>query len=84
MAEEHTPRPRRVIDSPSFWAMVLMMPAVYLIVGAMVGLYGHLALSAEVTASIITGIVTLIVGGACGYYWGSATSANRPQPADRA
>lgn len=75
---------RRVWDSPSFWALLLLLPLVYLIVGAMVGLYGSLALSAEVTASIITGIVTLVIGGAAGYYWGSATSANRPQPVDRA
>lgn len=67
--------------SPSFLAALLLTPIVYMIVGAMVGLYGTLRLSPEVTASIITGIVTLIIGGASGYYWGSATTANKPAPA---
>ena len=64
--------------SPSFLATILMLPLVYLLVGAIVGLWGHLELSPEVTASIITGIVTLIIGGASGYYWGSTTKSNQP------
>jgi len=71
----------RVWHSPSFWAMCLLLPLVYMIVGAMTGLWGTLKLTPEVTASIITGIVTLIIGGAGGYYFGSATSANKPAPA---
>ena len=69
-----------VWQSPSFLAMCLLLPLVYILVGAIVGLWGKLALSSEVTASIITGIVTLIVGGATGYYWGSTTKANTPPP----
>ncbi len=54
------------------------MPLVYFIMGAVIGLYGKMALSAEVTASIITGIITLIVGGVAGYYFGSTTGKNTP------
>lgn len=64
--------------SPSFIVTCLLVPLVYFIMGAVVGLYGKLNLSAEVTASIITGIVTLIIGGAAGYYYGSTTGKNTP------
>jgi muramidase (phage lysozyme) len=67
-----------VWESPSFWALCLMLPIVYLIVGAVIGLWGKMTLSGEVTASIITGIVTLVIGGASGFYWGSTTSRNKP------
>jgi hypothetical protein len=70
----------RVWRSPSFVAMCLMLPLVYLVMGAVIGLYGTLSLSAEVTASIITGLVTLIIGGAAGYYFGSTTRVNTPAP----
>jgi hypothetical protein len=60
--------------------MCLLLPLVYMVMGAVIGLYGKLGLSAEVTASIITGIVTLVVGGAAGYYFGSTTKVNTPAP----
>ncbi len=69
----------RFWQSPSFVALCLMLPLVYLIMGAVIGLYGKLELSAEVTASIITGIVTLIIGAGTGYYFGSTTSRNKPE-----
>lgn len=64
--------------SPSFVVTCLLVPLVYFIMGAVIGLYGKMALSAEVTASIITGIITLIVGGVAGYYFGSTTGKNTP------
>jgi putative chitinase len=66
-------------QSPSFVALCLFLPLVYLVMGAVIGLYGTLQLSAEVTASIITGIVTLIIGAGTGYYFGSTTSRNKPE-----
>ena len=70
-----------VWDSPSFWASVMLLPLVYFVMGGVVGVWGKLTLNAEVTASIITGIVTLIVGGMSGFYFGSTTSRNKPQVA---
>lgn len=64
--------------SPSFMALMLMLPLVYMMAGAVVGLWGTLNLSAEVTASLITGIVTLVIGSAAGFYWGSTTTKNKP------
>lgn len=64
--------------SPSFLAMCLLLPLVYLVVGAVVGLFGKLTLNAEVSASILTGVVTLICGSATGFYFGSTTTRNKP------
>lgn len=73
----------RFWQSPSFVALCLMLPLVYMIMGSVIGLYGNLQLSAEVTASIITGIVTLIIGAGTGYYFGSTTSRNKPEGVPR-
>jgi putative chitinase len=62
--------------SPSFWAFALMLPLAYLIVGSVVGLWGS-AWPGDVRAAIATAVVSLIVGGAAGYYWGATTSRNR-------
>jgi len=68
-----------VWDSPSFWAMCLCLPLIYFVMGAVIGVWGKMTLSGEVTASIITGVITLVVGGISGYFWGSTTSRNKPQ-----
>lgn len=62
--------------SPSFWFMVLCMPVVYAVVGSVVGLWGQ-DWPADVRAAIATAVVSLIVGGGAGYYWGQTTSRNR-------
>jgi muramidase (phage lysozyme) len=67
-----------VWDSPSFWAMCLMLPLVYFVMGGVVGVWGKLVLSGEVTASIITGAITLVLGGIAGFYFGSTTTRNKP------
>lgn len=70
----------RVWDSPSFLAFVVLSPLVYMIVGSVVGLWGK-EWPPEVRAAIATAVVSLVVGGAAGYYWGSTTSRNRmPSP----
>jgi len=67
-----------VWDSPSFWAMCLCLPLIYFVMGGVLGVWGKMSLNGEVTASIITGVITLVVGGISGYFWGSTTSRNKP------
>lgn len=64
-------------QSPSFWALLLLLPLAYMVVGSLIGVWGTAQWSDDVRASIATGIITLIVGGAAGYYWGATTSRNR-------
>ena len=68
-----------VWDSPSFWAMMALVPLIYWIFGGVLGIYGTMKLDPAVTASIITGAVTLVLGSVAGYYFGSTTTKNRPQ-----
>ena len=65
------------LRSPSFWMLVLSLPLVYIIVGSVVGLWGHTGWSDDVRASLATAVVSLIVGGSAGYFWGQTTSRNR-------
>lgn len=65
-----------MLHSPSFWVTVLLIPLVYLVVGSVVGLWGE-TWPSDVRAAIATAVVSLIVGGAAGYYWGQTTSRNR-------
>jgi lysozyme len=69
------------LRSPSFWMLVLTLPLVYIIVGSIAGLWGYGEWSTDVRASLATAVVSLIVGGASGYFWGQTTSRNRtPAP----
>jgi hypothetical protein len=65
------------LRSPSFWMLVLSLPLVYIIVGSIAGLWGHTGWSDDVRASLATAVVSLIVGGSAGYFWGQTTSRNR-------
>lgn len=65
-----------ILHSPSFWFTLAVVPLLYLIVGSVVGLWGK-EWPAEVRSAIATAVVSLIAGGAAGYYWGTATSRNR-------
>jgi putative chitinase len=65
------------LRSPSFWMLLLSLPLVYIIVGSIAGLWGHSEWSPDVRASLATAVVSLIVGGAAGYFWGQTTSRNR-------
>jgi len=62
--------------SPSFVVAVGLLPLVYMIVGAVVGLFGA-PFSDDVRSAIANGIVGLILGGLIGYYYGQTTSRNR-------
>src|SRR5690606_12312564 len=67
----------RAWHSPSFFALLLLMPLVYMLVGSIAGLWGYGQWSDDVRAAIATAVVSLIVGGASGYYWGATTTRNK-------
>ena len=67
---------RRLWHSPAFWALLALLPLAYLIVGSIVGLWGGVEWPSDVRAAIATAVISLIVGGAAGYYWGGTTTAN--------
>ena len=68
-----------MLRSPSFWITLALLPLVYMVVGSVVGLWGG-EWPSDVRAAIATAVVSLIVGGAAGYYWGQTTSRNRTEP----
>lgn len=65
------------LRSPSFWALLLLLPLVYLIVLSIIGVLGPVQWSDDVRSALAGTIVGTIVGGAVGYYWGQTTSRNR-------
>lgn len=65
-----------MLHSPSFWVTLALLPLVYMVVGSVVGLWGG-EWPSDVRAAIATAVVSLVVGGAAGYYWGQTTSRNR-------
>jgi muramidase (phage lysozyme) len=64
------------LKSPSFWFLLFSMPLVYGVMGSVVGLYGQ-PWSDDVRAALSTAVVSLVIGGGAGYYWGQVTSRNR-------
>jgi muramidase (phage lysozyme) len=69
-----------MLQSPSFWVAVALLPLVYLIVGSVVGLFGS-PWSDDVRSAIANGVVGMVLGSIAGYYFGQTTSRNRtPQP----
>lgn len=65
-----------MLQSPSFWVALALLPLVYLVVGSVIGLWGG-EWPSDVRAAIATAVVSLIVGGIMGYYYGQTTSRNR-------
>ena len=65
-----------VLRSPSFLIGLGLLPLVYMIVGAVVGVFGQ-PFSEDVRAAIANGIVGLVLGGLIGYYYGQTTTRNR-------
>jgi muramidase (phage lysozyme) len=69
-----------MLQSPSFWVAVALLPLVYMIVGSVVGLFGA-PWSDDVRSAIANGVVGMVLGSIAGYYFGQTTSRNRsPQP----
>ena len=73
---EFVARGEPVWKSPSFLISIVLVPVLYMIVGAVVGLFGQ-PFSEDVRSAIANGVVGLILGGLSGYYWGQTTSRNR-------
>lgn len=67
--------------SPSFWIGLLLLPLVYLLVLSLIGLIGTATWSDDVRAGLAGSLISAIVGGLVGYYFGQTTSRNRaPAP----
>jgi putative chitinase len=70
-----------MLKSPSFWVGLALLPLVYLFVGSLIGLWGDASWSDDVRAGLAGSIVSAILGGLVGYYFGQTTSRNRtPAP----
>ena len=65
-----------VWKSPSFLISMGLLPLVYMLVGAVVGLFGQ-PFSDDVRSAIANGVIGLILGGLTGYYFGQTTTRNR-------
>lgn len=62
--------------SPSLIISLALLPLVYMLVGAVVGLFGA-PFSDDVRSAIANGVIGLILGGLTGYYFGQTTTRNR-------
>lgn len=70
-----------MLRSPSFWVAMALLPLVYLFVLSLIGVLGSAAWSDDVRAGLAGSIVSAILGGLVGYYFGQTTSRNRtPAP----
>lgn len=67
--------------SPSFWIAAMLLPIVYMLVASLIGILGTVTWSDEIRASLAGSLVSLIIGGMAGYFWGQTTTRNRtPSP----
>jgi muramidase (phage lysozyme) len=61
--------------SPAFWIAVLLLPLVYMLVGAVVGIWG-VGFSQDVRSTLAGSISGLIVGSLVGFYYGGVAAGN--------
>lgn len=66
-----------LLHSASFWVAMLLLPLVYLLVLSLIGLIGTATWSDDVRAGLAGSLISAIVGGLVGYYYGQTTSRNR-------
>lgn len=66
-----------LLHSASFWVALLLLPLVYILVLSLVGLIGSATWSDDVRAGLAGSLISAIVGGLVGYYYGQTTSRNR-------
>lgn len=67
----------QVVKSPSFLVSLMLLPLVYLLVLSLIGVVGSATWSDDVRAGLAGSIVSAIIGGLVGYYYGQTTSRNR-------
>lgn len=65
-----------ILQSPSFWVAMALLPLVYMIAGTVAGFWG-MPFSEDVRSAIANGLVGMIIGSLAGYYFGQMTSRNR-------
>lgn len=66
-----------VIKSPSFIVAMLLLPLVYLVVLSLIGVVGTATWSDDVRAGLAGSLISAVIGGLVGYYYGQTTSRNR-------
>lgn len=64
-------------QSPSLIIATLILPLVYLLVLSLIGLIGSATWSDDVRAGLAGSLMSAIIGGLVGYYYGQTTSRNR-------
>lgn len=66
-----------LLHSPSFWIAILILPLVYLLVLSLIGLVGTATWSDDVRAGLAGSLISAVIGGLVGYYYGQTTTRNR-------
>ena len=66
-----------LLQSASFWVALMLLPLVYLLVLSLIGMVGTASWSDDVRAGLAGSLISAIVGGLVGYYYGQTTSRNR-------
>lgn len=66
-----------LLHSPSFWIACLILPLVYLLVLSLIGLIGTATWSDDVRAGLAGSLISAVIGGLVGYYYGQTASRNR-------
>ena len=70
-----------LLHSASFWVALLLLPLVYLLVLSLIGLVGTATWSDDVRAGLSGSLISAVIGGLVGYYYGQTTTRNRgPAP----
>ena len=64
-------------QSPSLIVALLLLPLVYILVLSLIGAVGTATWSDDVRAGLAGSLISAIVGGLVGYYYGQTTSRNR-------
>jgi len=62
--------------SPALLVALALLPLVYLIIGTVAGLWGT-EFSADVRSALASSVVSMILGGIAGYYFGTSQSSSR-------
>lgn len=76
-ADEATRKRGDLLQSASFWIAMVLLPLVYLLVLSLIGLVGTAQWSDDVRAGLAGSLISAIIGGLVGYYYGTTTSRNR-------